>query len=234
MKIKIQCKFSLLCMMICLIACDDPAARSTAGEDEQNALDSGMYSGEDDAVDQMSARQDSMMNLPDMIDQPLMDMEISDQSLIDMEIVATDMEGVVTDMEMTDMEDVTVDMEVVTADMAVVAADMEIIAADMDIVAADMEMTGGGEPQGAQLREPCAGSSDCAMGLSCLGWPTGSFCTTTCGYNPPASGLPSDPPCPEGYALECHVSNQCLPARCQGGCDSGYECDDSGRCAPTP
>ena len=215
MKIDIQFKLSLLCMMICMISCDDPAARSAAGEDEQSALDSGMYSGEDDAVDQMSARQDSMMNLPDMIDQSLVDMEISDQSLIDMEIVTTDMEVVVTDMEMADME--------------IVAEDMEVMTEDMEVVAADMEMTGG-----AQLREPCVGSSECAMGLSCLGWPTGSFCTTTCGYNPPASGLPSDPPCPEGYALECHVSNQCLPARCQGGCDSGYECDDSGRCALTP
>ena len=222
MKIDIQFKLSLLCMMICMISCDDPAARSAAGEDEQSALDSGMYSGEDDAVDQMSARQDSMMNLPDMIDQSLVDMEISDQSLIDMEIVTTDMEVVVTDMEMADMEIVAEDMEVMTEDM-------EVVAADMEVVAADMEMTGG-----AQLREPCVGSSECAMGLSCLGWPTGSFCTTTCGYNPPASGLPSDPPCPEGYALECHVSNQCLPARCQGGCDSGYECDDSGRCALTP
>jgi len=128
------------------------------------------------------------------------DMWEADMELPDMEL--PDME--LPDMELPDME--LPDMEL---------PDMEL--PDMDL-------------SGAQIREVCEGSSDCAYGLECLAWPTGNFCTPSCGYNPPASGLPSDPPCPAGYSLVCHVSNNCLPALCRDGCDPGYVCDTSGRC----
>ena len=172
----------------------------------------------------------SPVNDVGMADMSALDLAVSDLAVSDMmnperDMLSEDMMvPPVADMEpATDMNPA-VDMELMT-DMAVI--DMAVIdMAVIDMTVIDMDLSG------LQIREACDVSSECAAGLSCLGWPTGNFCTPTCGYNPPASGLPSDPPCPEGYSLECHVSNQCLPARCSQGCDPGYICDESNRCAP--
>ena len=78
---------------------------------------------------------------------------------------------------------------------------------------------------GAGIRETCGRSEPCRSDLDCLGWPTGYFCTPRCGYSS-NSAQPHDPPCPDGYALECHVSNACVPIQCnaQQDCPSNYSC----------
>jgi hypothetical protein len=109
-------------------------------------------------------------------------------------------------------------------------AGMMSAGSEAGMMSAGTEMSGAPSLEG--LRQVCTGSSDCSSGQECLGWPTGSFCTIPCGYSPPASGVPSNPDCPTGYALVCHVSNFCVPAPCADGCDAGYTCDATNRCQP--
>ncbi|MAD60294.1 MAG: hypothetical protein CMH49_02110 [Myxococcales bacterium] len=210
------CLFLPCIIFLVLIACDDEVTQSL---DTLPSPDQGV-----------SLDQDLNSNMEEDIAVPLEDqemlIEVSDQMILDMDS-PIDMPPMITDEGVNDM--LPEDMQ--GLDQAFVdqgsVMDMEVMEIDMYIEISDMEIP----TSGLGIRESCQGSDECAEGLSCLGWPTGSFCTPTCGYSS-APNQASNPDCPLGYALECHVSNQCLPAQCSNGCDPGYACDESNRCAP--
>jgi hypothetical protein len=206
---------SLFCALIILqFACDDatPSRNSIDELDQEMMTDSEISSdmSSDIMLDLGPLRDDGGQIDPDMSELVNLDM------MADMELPPLD-EGINDMTTLSDLGDLIEDLGV--------DSDMEVLEPDMIL---DMEST----PPGLQIRDTCESSDECAEGLSCLGWPTGSFCTPTCGYSPPASGRPSNPDCPPGFALECHVSNNCIPTRCTNDCDSGYICDESNRCAP--
>ena len=199
------------------LACADGTAPSMSGSEapDQDVMPDVEVPtpGQDAMIDMESSVEDEG---PDRLDM-MVDMMPSslDEGLDDMRV--EDMEG------LADLGDVSVEDQGIDLDMESLELDM-MLEPDMTI---DMDLP----PPGLQIRETCDGD-ECAEGLSCLGWPSGNFCTPTCGYNPPASGQPSAPDCPPGFSLECHVSNNCLPALCADGCDPGYECDETNRCSP--
>jgi hypothetical protein len=204
---------SLFCALIILqVACDDDVnpSRSTIDKLDQDIMV--------DAERSSDMSSDSRLDLGPPKDVGLLDPDMSDM-MSDMEPLPLD-EGI--DMLVEDMT--------ILSDLGDLAVEDQGVEFDMEMLEPDMILDMESSPPGLQIRETCESSDECAEGLSCLGWPTGSFCTPTCGYNPPASGRPSIPDCPPGFALECHVSNNCIPARCTNDCDAGYICDESNRC----
>jgi len=230
----------LILCILCVSACEEASLSLADGDAAMGEIpnDSQMLG----SMDRDIAQEDAEMREVNP-DADTGGSEVSDLEFIDMPDmnVGIDMEMLVADMDRprVDMEMLVNDMYVIDMYMQPPMIDMGTII-DMTVGGSEMPIDMGNRPdmmdmsvEGAQVREVCEGTSDCAPDLSCLGWPSGYFCTPTCGYNHPASGLPSDPPCPAGYGLECHVSNSCVPALCRNGCDPGYECDDTNHCSPT-